>query len=217
PWEHEHFWKLRDGVEKRRIDFKVDWEILQRPGFSPDYNDQSYERMDLAFNRSDWIPTEAAIALIRNNRPLLAYVGGKTNAFTSKDHNFLPGETVEKQLIVINNSREPITCESRWKINLPTAVSGTQRITVGPGGQERIPVRFELPEGTSPRPYGLTAEFVFSNREKQTDILVINVLPPPKAATIVQPKIALFDPKGETRTALEKIGLRTERVDTATD
>ena len=44
-------------------------------------------------------------ALIRNNMPLLAYIGGKPEAFTSKDHNFFPGETVDKQLIVINNSR----------------------------------------------------------------------------------------------------------------
>ncbi len=86
--------------------FNIDWDNLQRPGFSPDYVEQRYERMDLAFERADWIATPAAQALLRNNRPLLAYIGGKPAHFTSKDHNFLPGETVEKQLIVINNSRE---------------------------------------------------------------------------------------------------------------
>src|SRR6185503_10800918 len=85
PWEHEHYWKLRPGVDKRRQEFKVDWDNLQRPGFSPDYLDRTYERWDLAFERADWVPTAAADALLRNNRPLLAYIGGKPDRFTSKD------------------------------------------------------------------------------------------------------------------------------------
>jgi hypothetical protein len=38
PWEHGHFWKLRDDVDGRRRALPVDWEQLQRPGFSPDYS-----------------------------------------------------------------------------------------------------------------------------------------------------------------------------------
>ncbi|GAH46264.1 unnamed protein product, partial [marine sediment metagenome] len=37
PWSHGHYWTLRDGVDKNRKDLQVDWENLQRPGFSPDY------------------------------------------------------------------------------------------------------------------------------------------------------------------------------------
>src|SRR5262249_18612442 len=37
PWEYAAFWKLRDGVDRSRKELKVDWENLQRPGFSPDY------------------------------------------------------------------------------------------------------------------------------------------------------------------------------------
>ena len=89
-----------------RKELKVDWENLQRPGLSPDYIGRAAS--------SGWTwrssgrtgsPPPAAEALFRNNMPLLAYIGGKAAAFTSKDHIFLPGETVEKQLIVINNSR----------------------------------------------------------------------------------------------------------------
>jgi hypothetical protein len=97
-WEYEHYWKPREGVNRSRTELNVDWENLQRPGFSPDYIEQRYERMDLAFERADWIATPAAQALIRNNRPLLAFIGGKTEAFTSKDHIFHPGQLVEKQL-----------------------------------------------------------------------------------------------------------------------
>ena len=106
PWEYGHFWSLRDGVDRRRKELPVDWDNLQRPGFSRRLHRRRYERMDMAFEPSDWIPTADGQALIRNNRPLLAYIAGKPERFTSKDHIFRPGETVEKQIIVINNSRE---------------------------------------------------------------------------------------------------------------
>ena len=66
--------------------------------------------MDTAFERSDWIASVDGQALIRNNRPLLAYIGGDVDHFTGKGHNFTPGEAVEKQIIVLNNSRETVTC-----------------------------------------------------------------------------------------------------------
>ena len=88
PWEHDFFWRLREGVDKSRKQLEVDWDGLQRPGFSPDYIDGQYERMDLAFELSDWIPTADGQAMLRNNMPLLAYIAGKPAAFTSKDHNF---------------------------------------------------------------------------------------------------------------------------------
>ena len=107
-WEHGRLWSLKPGVDKSRKSFVTDWDNLQRPGFSPDFVEQRYERIDQAYERDDWIPSPGAEAMIRNNMPLLGYIAGKDGAITSKDHNFLPGETVEKQLVIINNSREKI-------------------------------------------------------------------------------------------------------------
>ncbi|HEV8606235.1 MAG TPA: glycoside hydrolase family 2 TIM barrel-domain containing protein [Tepidisphaeraceae bacterium] len=216
PWEHGHFWKLREGVKKARQELKVDWENLQRPGFSPDYIDQQYERMDLAFDQADWIPTAAAQALIRNNRPLLAYIGGKPAAFTSKDHTFRPGETVEKQLIIINNSRQTITCDCHWSLGLPQALTGDEQITLATGQQERIPLRFELPATLPPGKYGLSANFRFSNNETQTDSFSIDVMPPPPALRF-DAKIALFDPNGETRELLKRMKVPCQPVDSSAD
>ncbi len=52
--------------------------------------------MSVDGERTDWIATAAARALVRNNQPLLAHIVGKLAGFTPKDHNFLPGEAVEK-------------------------------------------------------------------------------------------------------------------------
>ncbi len=67
--------------------------------------------MIYAYDRADWVPTVAGQALLRNNQPLLAYLGGKPGAFTEKGHNFRAGETIEKQIIVVNNSRATVSCD----------------------------------------------------------------------------------------------------------
>ncbi|HSH15216.1 MAG TPA: hypothetical protein VLD18_04220, partial [Verrucomicrobiae bacterium] len=214
-----HFWKLRDGVDRGRQEFVVDWENLQRPGFSPDYQEDRYLRMDMAFERADWIATPAAEALIRNNRPLLAYVAGKTGAFTGKDHNFLPGETVEKQIILINNSREPVTCDARWALGLPMPVAGTKSVTVAAGDQVRIPLQLTLPNNLAAGSYELRLAATFGSGETQEDRFVIDVLPrvAPATNTAARAKIALFDPRGETAALLEDLGVPFEKIQATTD
>jgi len=214
PWEHHILFKLRPGIDRnRRKEFKVDWMNLQRPGFSPDYEEQRCERMDLAYERSDWIPTAGAQALIRNNRPLLAYIAGKPARFTGKDHTFYPGQTVEKQIIVINNSRETVTCNCSWSLALPQPIADQSKVTVETGRQTRILLRFALPAAVGPGEYKLSARAVFDTGETQQDDFTIHVLPsrpPPR----VEAKVALFDPKGETTELLKAIGIHFDAVGT---
>jgi hypothetical protein len=225
PWEHDHFWKLRDGVDKRRKELPVDCERLQRPGFSPDYLDRRYERMDLAYEQSDWTATADAQALLRNNRPLLAYIAGPATRFTSKSHNFKPGETVDKQLIVINNSREAVTGDCDWSLSGTPGISGRKQITVPIGQQEHVPLSFVLPAGLAPGKYDLHATVKFSTGETQQDSFAIDVLrrsPAPDAGSRPDDRspaqrIALFDPKGETRKLLESIGVNCQPVDVGAD
>ena len=217
PWQYGVFWQLRQGVDNRsRQQFTTDWDNLQRPGLSPDYVEQRYERMDLAFGRADWVPTAVAEALYRNNMPLLAYIGGKPAAFTSKDHNFLPGETVEKQLIVINNSRVPLTCDCRWSFALPAALAGAKTITLPTGQQERIPLTFQLPADLAPGQYTISATVRFSNGETQEDSFSIAVLPTPQAVR-ADGRIALFDPEGETGKLLAAMGIQAQPVQADAD
>jgi beta-galactosidase len=211
PWEYGHFWKLRDGVDKRRRQLPVDWANLQRPGFSPDYIDEQYERMDLAFERTDWVATPAAQALLRNNLPTLAYIAGEPNRFTSKDHNFLPGRTVEKQLVVINNSRRPVGVECQWSLALPRPVKGSKRIKLETGAIEKIPLRFELPTNLSPGIYNLAASFHFSHGGSQSDEVALHVLAPASPPKSL-PLLALFDLRGESRTNLDTLGIQTRSI-----
>lgn len=227
PWEFGHYWKLRPGVDRRRRDLQVHWEDLQRPGFSPDYLDQRYERFDMAFDRSDWIATPAAEALIRNNQPLLAYIAGKQDAFTSKDHNYLPGELVEKQIVVINNSRSSVACAITWSFSVPNSIGGNVRTYLDPGEQHRFPLRIDLPADLKPGGQDIQMKVEFDNGEVQEDHFIIDVLAEPvsewpgrasqgvgrsRHPSAVGPRIALFDPGFKSSGTLSRLKVRTERV-----
>ena len=218
PWHHGPYWKLRDGVENGRKEYVVDWENLQRPGLSPDFLSGRAGRMDLdiSYSQSDWTPTVAANALMQNNKPLLAYIAGKPSAFTSKDHNFLPGTGFEKQLVIINNSRQTVTCECSWALNLPEVIKGTQILSIATGRQQRIPLRFDLPGSLSSGNFDIKTTVKFSNGETQKDSFTIQVLPfltPLKSVS----KTALFDPKGETGRLLDSMGMKYQPVDANAD
>lgn len=213
PWEHHILFKLRPGMNRnRREELPVDWANLQRPGFSPDFLADRFERMDLAYERADWLPTGGGEALMRNNRPLLAWIAGKPERFTSKDHIFRPGETLEKQLIVINNSRVTVHAEASWALNLPQPIVGQTDLVVETGQQSRVPLLFALPTDLAPGEYRLAAKVEFDTGEMQTDEFAIHILPaivPPK----VDGRVAVFDPKGETTELLRTLGIRFESVD----
>ncbi|HTU93625.1 MAG TPA: glycoside hydrolase family 2 TIM barrel-domain containing protein [Gemmataceae bacterium] len=217
PWEYQAFWKLHDGLNRRRKELQVDWENLQKPGFSPDYVQPSQGWMSVDGERSDWAPTATAQALLRNNRPLLAYIGGKPGNFTSKDHNFRPGETVEKQLIVVNNSREAVACQCEWSLGLPRPITNRKKVSVRIGDQERIPLCFDLPHTLAAGNYELTATVRFGTGEIQKDSFTVNLLPRQAGDLPAEPKIALLDPKGETARLLTSLNVRFRKVETATD
>ncbi|MCX8109558.1 MAG: hypothetical protein N3G20_12230, partial [Verrucomicrobiae bacterium] len=208
PWEHHILHRLRPGVPRnQRVELSVDWDNIQRPGFSPDFLQDRYERMDTAYGRGDWVPTVAAEALARNNKPLLAWIAGKPSAFTSKDHVFVPGEHFEKQIIVINDSRRTVACTCTWVLSFPNPVSGTTNVSVQTGKQVRIPLRLEIPEQTEPGAYPLELEARFDTGEVQHDCFMLHVLPRATGAAATE-KVALFDPKGETARLLERLGVQ---------
>jgi len=217
PWEHDILFKLRPGLNRnRRGALPVDWANLQRPGFSPDFLGERYERMDLAYERGDWIPTAGATALIRNNRPLLAYIAGKSERFTSQDHLFIAGQTVAKQLIVINNARVPVHAECEWSLGLPHPVLGEARLSIETGQQARVPLEWVLPNATPPGKYKLTARVTFDTGETQSDEFIVHVLPQ-RPRLERAGRVALFDPRGETAALLARLGVEYDVVTASAD
>jgi len=207
PWEYGAFWRLRPDVDKSRRNLPVDWGNLQRPGFSADFLEDQREIYPLGYREEDFVPTPAGEAVLRNNQPLLAYIGGKPEAFTSKDHNFYPGERLSKQFIVINNSRRPVSVRGQWTLNLPQPLKGEFTVENLPTGeQRRLPVHIALPNNVRPGQYILQAEFKFNTGEIQTDSFRLHVLQRPLLPSI-KARLALYDPRGETKNLLTQMNI----------
>lgn len=216
PWEYEIYWTLNGNADRSRKLLPTDWDSLQRPGFSADYIDDRPSNPVLSYSRSDWLPTPAGLSLLRNNGPLLGYIAGKAANVMSKDHNFYAGETVDKQLVIVNNSRVTTTCECTWSMRLPTPMSGSAQIVLKTGEQHRQPIQFRLPDVLPAGTYPVKATFKFHNGEVQTDSFEIHVVKSvADDASLKSAKIALFDPDGETGRLLQSLGVKFTPVSTS--
>ncbi len=203
-WSYDRFWIIPPGFSREDEPLDVDWDGLQKPGYS----------LDLIPGRarlSDWVPNSAGDAFLRNSQPLLAYIGGKPARFSTKDQNFLAGETVEKQIIIVNNSRQTVTCDCSWSLALPETERGRETITVETGQLGRIPIRISLPANLAVGTYPLTMKMAPGSGEIQEDTFEIHVLPP-RPAVRVRTKVAVFDPKGETAELLRALGVQSAAV-----
>ncbi|GAF91878.1 unnamed protein product, partial [marine sediment metagenome] len=141
---------------------------------------------------------------------------GKPEHFTSQDHNFNPGETVTKQIVVINNSRQTVTCDLTLSLQIDELFERNMEVTVKTGEQKRIPVRYPLPLDVKPGRYEPTLTARFSTGEVQKESFVLNVLPKtPKPE--VDAKVALFDPKRQTARLLRRMGVRYKSVKSDAD
>ncbi len=204
------------GVEIPSLPLAVDWQRLQRPGYSPDWQNAPESNGELnrpySHSRDAWREMPyLGKAWLRATRPALAYLAGKPAHFTGKDHNFYPGETIEKQIIVINDSRAPLRADCRWKLALPTAEGGQKQVQVETGEQVRVPLRFALPEDARPGEYELSLTATFDTGEVQQNQFAIHVLPRPGNRNPAL-KIALFDPAGMTRKTLAGLGVPFSEV-----
>jgi beta-galactosidase/beta-glucuronidase len=212
-WEYGFYWKLRDGMDRNhRDELKVDWDNLQRPGFSADYLQDRYERFDMTYELSDWVPTPAAKALLRNNGPLLAYIAGGPLHRTEKDHNYTQGGSVTKTIIVINNSRQTVNYDCQWSVGLPRPVTGSIRDVLETGSMRLNQMDFDLPRDLPPGAYEMKLTARFDKGEPQSDSFTIHVLP-----ASIKPKttarIALLDdPEGETAKVVDDLGIKWQLV-----
>jgi len=215
-WHYTSYWRLKNTVEKKSKIFTTDWENIQKPGYSPDIVSRQRERFDMGYEMSDFEETIAAKAITENQGPYLVYIGGKPENFTDKAHNFPGGESFEKQLIIINNSRLPMNCECNWVLNLPKPVTGNNSIMINTGMQERIPLKFDLPADLPSGEYEIKADFLINNHISRSDTFRIHVMAQ-KIHSGITSGIALFDPKGETAKLLDKFGLPYRLTESGND
>ncbi len=149
-----------------------------------------------------WIRTRAGEALKANNSPTLAWIAGAAPDFTSKDHLFVAGETVAKQLVVINDDTpEPRDYVAKWTATLEGNQIGGGELKgkIASGETLKLPIAFET-KVTGNGAIRLEASIGDASHRDEFAFRV-HAKPAPGKVT----EVSVFDPEGVTTKWLESL------------
>ena len=88
--------------------------------------------------------------LKENNGPTLAWIAGPAGAYTAKDHNFRSGQKIEKQLVLINDTRRPQPFTATWIATVGAKEVGQGKMDGNLAVSETrfLPIQFLAPRGS---------------------------------------------------------------------
>ena len=158
-----------------------------------------------------WSWTQDALKEI--NGPTLAWIAGPAGAYTAKDHHFRPGQTIDKQIVLINDTREPQNFTAAW-----TATVGGKPVGQGQtrGSLAVSEIRFlpfqviapaEEAGGKADGQITLTATIGETSHQDTFAFRVFGEGRPGRD------QIAVVDPDGLTSRMLAKLGYRTQSLE----
>jgi beta-galactosidase len=145
-------------------------------------------------------------SLKENNGPTLAWIAGPAGAYTAKDHNFRAGERIEKQAVLINDSRRPQEFTVSWiaEVGGKEAGRGEARGRLAVAEIRFLRIRLTAPaEAAGGKADGrivLTARIGESTHEDQFAFRVFGTDQPRRG------EVAVVDPEDRTRKMLASLG-----------
>lgn len=150
----------------------------------------------------------AGEALIDANAPLRVWIAGPRDDFTRKDHRFLPGESVAKSAVILNDTRAPVAWTISWRAILGDTVIASASATgqAAPGSSTFSPITFTAPTVFMPTDGRIEVTATFNGINK-TDIFSFRVAPVPVVAAPPEAAPFIFDPEGASLALLRAAGL----------
>ncbi len=217
PWDYSTFWnKIGDGN-----DYWINpdaYRNLKRRGCVPDFFVSSGSkthgfRPDRDGNGVFELSALGKI-VARNFADYLGFIAGREGDFSEKGHYFAPGETVSKQLQVVNDSRE--TGRILCRATVPElAISLEKELTVETGKKGSVPLEFQIPASYAGEKISIRAEFIFPNGQTATDFFAIDVVPPVKNPQIAG--LGVYDPEGGAKALLARLGMKFRNISSVRD
>ncbi len=146
----------------------------------------------------------AGKAMVANNGETLAWIAGAPSFF-DKTHSYNAGETVQKQIVLINDMREPqaysyqVTATIDGKEVKSDSKSGRLKV----GEIAKLPLSFSTPAVSGLKLDGEIKLTATVGGQKHEDSFPFRVFKPfsPQRASVVA-----FDPEGKTTAMLKKLG-----------
>lgn len=207
PWSKGHGWLTKDDKDS----------LIAMPAFVEGREGNYFPTAagtEINYLQAEsWNVLPGGQTLIDNNNDVLAYIGGSKNAFTAKDHHYKPGECVEKQLFIFNDTRKTQHChwEFDFFIGNSSVSKDSGKLQLSPGEKTSLPIYHRLPtsQDSFKREGKIVVKVLINNKELR-DTLIFRIFnrPLPKHKTIF-----VFDPEGSTRNMLQHLGYTVEQWD----
>lgn len=210
PWDFELLW------ERTGETFNGPWpkrfENLKRPGIVPD-TARGGGNFLTDFN-TEYKPSVVGAAGLPWMREKIAWIAGKIGDFTEKGHNFRRGETVRKQVLVLNDSRRKEKIRVEWSVP-ELDIREKREFFAEPGTRTGVPVVFTVPAAYSGTMLNIRAQINFGEGQESSDSFRIDVIP--DTSVTISSKIGVFDPEGKTTAVLRKWKIPFRELDDCTD
>lgn len=153
-------------------------------------------------------------AIVENNQSVLAWICGSEQAFTAKDHHFLPGETVHKTIALLNDTGPTQEYSGSYQVMLAGQQICCEQIrgTIPPGKTSFIPLSFTLPDTLLGDHNHGTIQFSLNLIGRAfVDAFHFQVFPKPQVVNMGV--LTVFDPLGATRKMLQTLGYQVKEWD----
>jgi beta-galactosidase len=192
PWAHAYREPVRGSERVEPVAFTPG----TRGTFLPERTEQAYAI------------TRRGASLQRVNRDTLAWLAGSAACFAEKDHHYFSGAAIEKQVVIINDSRMTLPFSAEYTVTLggQTIASDSVRGRAEPCRHVLLPLSV-----TAPMVAGVTTGAIALHATIGTnthrDVFALRVYPPPPAFNVTVPRLLLFDPVGATRALLTNYGV----------
>lgn len=195
PWDQSSFWRQTAAGKDRRETLTADG--VKRPGIVDEIMIARGGALIDPLGRYELSTTGRALK--ECFREELGWIGGRPAEFTEKSHTFLPGETVEKSLVMLSDTRRSRKTAWRWRVRALNLEQGGS-VDIAPGERAIVAVKFSIPPDFAGTEFTLDAEFSSGCRDQ----LVIDVISRPEAPSPAE--VGLFDPEGTAAPLLRALG-----------
>jgi beta-galactosidase len=140
------------------------------------------------------------------NFPTLAWIAGPAGAYTAKDHHFGAGQKFQKQIVLINDMRQPQDFTATWiaTVGGKTVGNGELRGRLAVSEIRKVPIEITAPQveagGKTDGEIALTATIAEVTHHDTFAFRVFGAEPPYKG------EMATIDPEGLTGKMLKALG-----------
>lgn len=150
-------------------------------------------------------------ALKELNEPTLVWIAGPQKAYIAKDHHFSAEQQIEKQIVLINDAREPQSYTATWTATVSgkQVGGGTLKGNLAVSEIKFVPFQFNAPlEEAGTKSDGQITLDATIGDAKHHDTFSFRVFGEQSAA---RGEIAVVDSEGLTTRMLEKLGFTTRQ------